>query len=103
MDILTHTLVGLLLARVALPFGDKRAMAMIVLAANLPDMDGYGYFTNSVAYIQQYRGYAHALVLAPLIALAAIILTKFAIRTRMTLRGYAICLVAVVVHILLDW
>ena len=103
MDILTHTLVGVVLARAVFARGEKGALAMTILASNLPDADGYGYFTSGVAYIQQYGGYGHALILAPLLALAAMLVVKFAMRARITLRGYAVCLAAVVIHILLDW
>ena len=109
MDNITHTLVGLMLARTGLgrggPQGEKAAPLMIMLAANAPDIDAYPFFTDNLKYLEVHRGYMHALVFAPLMALIPIVLVKLATRTRltlMTLLTYIGCVVAVYSHLLLD-
>jgi len=79
---------------------------MIMLAANAPDMDTYSFFTDSLTYLQVHRGYTHALVFAPLVALVPLLLVKVFTRTRLTMATaitYIGCLVAVLSHLLLDW
>jgi len=110
MDNVTHTLVGLMLSRAGLGGGEARgekgAPWMIMLAANAPDMDTYSFFTDSLTYLQVHRGYTHALVFAPLVALVPLLLVKVFTRTRLTMATaitYIGCLVAVLSHLLLDW
>jgi membrane-bound metal-dependent hydrolase YbcI (DUF457 family) len=79
VDNITHTLVGLMLSRAggfssggsnsSKDRGEKRAPLMLMLAANAPDMDAYTFFTDNLSYLQIHRGYTHALVFAPLVAL----------------------------------
>src|SRR5579862_622899 len=103
MDNLTHTLVGLMLARAGLDRGEKGAAVMIMLAANAPDIDGFAFFTDSLTYLQVHRGYMHSLVLAPFVALLPLAIVKLATRSRPTLLAYVGCLVALLSHLLLDW
>jgi inner membrane protein len=110
VDNVTHTLVGLMLSRVGFDrgkaHGEKGAALMIMLAANVPDIDGYSFFTDSLTYLEVHRGYMHALVFAPLMALIPMLLVKLILRTRVTMLTvltYAGCLLAVFSHILLDW
>src|SRR5262249_11493099 len=103
MDNVTHSLVGLMLSRAGLNTGEKGDAVMIVLAANAPDMDTYSFFTDSLSYLQQHRGYTHSLVFSPLVALLPLLLVKLATRTRISLGAYLACFIAVVSHILLDW
>jgi inner membrane protein len=110
MDNVTHTLVGLMLARAGFD-GRKSAVEkgtplMIMLAANAPDMDTFNFFNDNLEYLQVHRGYTHALVFAPLVALVPLLLVKAFTRTRFTLAtlaAYAGCVIAVLSHLLLDW
>lgn len=103
MDNVTHSLVGLMLARVGLNRGEKGGAIMVVLAANAPDIDAYSYFTSNVAYLEQHRAYLHALAFAPFVALIPLLLVKLFTRTRFTVWSYFACVVAVLSHLLLDW
>jgi inner membrane protein len=103
MDNVTHTLVGLVLARVGFDRGGKHTPLMLMLAANAPDIDTYNYFTNFTNYIEVHRGYTHALPLLPLMALLPLLAVRAYTRTKPTLFEYAGCLVAVLSHLLLDW
>lgn len=69
MDIVTHSLSGVLLSRLLPLPRSPLTTALIVVASNFPDIDKYGAFTNNpTAYFEHHRGYAHALAFAPLIA-----------------------------------
>ncbi len=103
MDNVTHSLVGLMLARAGLNRGEKGGAVMVVLAANVPDLDGYSFFTNSLRYLEQHRAYMHALAFVPLVALIPLLLVKLVTRTRITAWSYFACVVAVLSHLLLDW
>ncbi len=106
MDNVTHTLVGLMLSRAGLNRGEKGAPLMLMLAANAPDMDAYPFFYDNLTYLQQHRGYTHALAFAPVVALIPLLLVKAFTRTRFTLTTLAMyfgCIVAVLSHLLLDW
>src|SRR4051794_16759788 len=67
-----------MLSRAGLNRGEKGTAAMIVVAANIPDVDGYVFFTDPLRYLQVHRGYPHALVLAPVMAILAIVVVKLA-------------------------
>jgi inner membrane protein len=107
MDNLTHTLVGLMLSRAGLDRGDRHTPLILMLAANVPDVDAYPFFTDPVGYLDIHRGYTHALVFAPLMALLPVLAVKGVARSRPTL-GSALWLwfaatLAVLSHLLLDW
>jgi inner membrane protein len=103
MDNLTHSLVGVMLARAGLSRGQKGSTAMVVLAANAPDIDTYNFFTDSLAYLEVHRGYTHALAFIPLVALVPLAIVRGITRTRPTLFEWIACMVAVLSHQLLDW
>ncbi|HTB15108.1 MAG TPA: metal-dependent hydrolase [Bryobacteraceae bacterium] len=93
MDNITHSLVGVMLARVS-----GKNTAMMVLAANLPDIDIVSWAGGSLTYIEAHRGIFHSLTAAPLMALALMLL----FRTR-TWQAFLACLTGVLSHLLLDW
>jgi len=110
MDNITHTLVGLMISRAggfnSRARGEKGAAVAIMLAANAPDMDTFNFLNDNLSYLQVHRGYTHALVFAPLVALVPLLLVKAFTRTRVTLVTlitYIGCLLAVFSHLLLDW
>ena len=93
MDNVTHSLVGLMLARVS----GKNAMMMVV-AANFPDIDIISWAGGSLTYLEFHRGIAHSLVAAPFLALMAMLLFR-----NRAWQAYLACLVGVMSHLLLDW
>lgn len=93
MDNVTHSLVGLMLGRVS-----GRSAAMMVVAANLPDIDIVSWAGGTLTYLEYHRGIAHSLMAAPL--LAAIPMLLFRSRNW---QSYLACLVGVLSHLLLDW
>jgi len=69
MDNLTHTLAGLALAEAGLRRTSRLATATLIVAANLPDVDGLAYlFGGSIDGLSFRRGWTHgalAMVLLP--------------------------------------
>jgi len=111
MDNVTHTLVGLMLARASMrgksardvSFDRPHTAGMMMIAANIPDIDVVSMFGGSLTYIEYHRSYAHSLAFAPLMALIAPLIILAIFRTRITLGAYALSLVGVLSHLLLDW
>lgn len=93
MDNLTHSLVGLMLGRLT-----GRRAAMMVIAANLPDIDIISWAGGSVTYLEVHRGIAHSLIAAPVLALLPMLL----FRSR-SWPSYLACLIGVLSHLVLDW
>jgi inner membrane protein len=98
MDNLTHSLVGLMLARVGLEKTTPRGAAMMVLAANAPDIDAVFWF-DRLKYLEYHRSYPHALVFVPLVALLPMLL----VRAKFCWQAYLASIVGVLSHLLLDW
>lgn len=105
MDNLTHSLVGLMLARCGLEARTKERgfTAMMIVAANIPDIDAYSFFTTTADYLDDHRGYTHALAMAPVMALLPVAIVKGITRTRPTVYGWLCCTLVVLSHLLLDW
>ncbi|MEO5926692.1 MAG: metal-dependent hydrolase [Bryobacteraceae bacterium] len=108
MDNLTHSLVGLMMSRCGLDSLGKNKDAkgtavMLMLAANAPDIDAYPFFTNALDYLEIHRGYTHALVFAPIVALLPMAIVKGVTKTRPSLIAWISCTLAVLSHLLLDW
>jgi len=99
MENLTHTLAGLMMARCGLAKTTARGAGMMMLAANMPDLDTISWFGGTLTYIQYHRGYAHSLALAPVMALIPMLL----VRAGMSWRAYGASLLGVLSHLLLDW
>jgi len=99
MDNLTHTLVGLMLARGGLDRTTPRGAGMMMLAANAPDLDVIAWFGGTVTYLEYHRGYTHGLVAAPILALIPMLL----VRARFGWRPYLASLAGVLSHLMLAW
>jgi membrane-bound metal-dependent hydrolase YbcI (DUF457 family) len=99
MDNLTHSLVGLMLARAGLERTTPRGTAMMVLAANAPDIDAVFWFSGTQTYLQWHRSYPHAIAFAPLMALLPMLLA----RVRFSWPSFLAALIGVFSHLLLDW
>jgi inner membrane protein len=69
MDNLTHTLVGLMIARAGLNRLGPRSTALLIVGANLPDADVVSAFSGGLAYLDCHRGWSHAFAISPLLAL----------------------------------
>ena len=98
MENLTHTLVGLMMARCGLEKTTARGAGMMMLAANAPDVDAVFWF-NRLHYLDYHRSYAHSFACAPLVALLPMVL----VRAKFTWQSYAAAIAGVLSHLLLDF
>ncbi|MDQ6678056.1 MAG: metal-dependent hydrolase [Acidobacteriota bacterium] len=68
MDNATHTLTGLFLSRAGLNKFTPDATAILLIAANLPDIDIISGVWGAEAYLHWHRNLTHSLLLAPVLA-----------------------------------
>ena len=99
MENVTHTIVGLMLARTGLEKTTPRGAAMMMLAANIPDIDGIFYFTDAQRYIEYHRTYTHTLLFMPVMALLPMLL----VRAKFSWRSHAAAMISVFSHLMVDW
>ena len=69
MENLTHTLTGLMLARIGLNRLAPQATAALMLASNLPDIDIVYFLGGALSYLQYHRHWTHSLPMVPILAL----------------------------------
>ena len=105
MDNLTHTLTGLMMSRCGLGKSLPRwgGPVLLMLAANVPDIDVFASMGDGVKYLAVHRGYTHALALSPLVALLPLFAVCLFMRTRPTWQAWVASWAGVFSHLLLDW
>ncbi len=103
MDNLTHSLVGLFLARAGFKDLTPRGTAIMVVAANAPDFDTVCTFFGPAAYIHWHRNITHSLLAWPFMALLSVALVRWLGRKEVRwLRAFWIAVVAGASHLILD-
>jgi inner membrane protein len=104
MDNLTHTLTGLALSRAGLNRWYARPDLVLMLAANIPDIDIVAATGGSFNYFLYHRGLTHAVAMAPVMALLPML---FVCAISRTMRGwvaaYVLSIIGIASHLLLDW
>ena len=104
MENLTHTLIGFALSRAGFNRWSPRPDLTLMLAANIPDLDMLCWFGGPMTLLQVHRGYTHSLAMLPVMALVATLIVCAVSRsTRGWKSTYALSLVGVASHLLLDW
>jgi inner membrane protein len=104
MDNLTHTAVGLFLGRIGLGRWSPRGTAIVLIAANIPDIDVVSSAGGTLTYLTYHRHLTHSLLLMPVMALAAVALVRLAGRRPVRWKGaFFAALIAVASHLALDW
>jgi inner membrane protein len=104
MDNLTHTAIGLFLARAGLRRLSPYATPMILIAANAPDVDIVSAAGGSLNYLHYHRHMTHALIAMPVMALVSAALVRVCVRKPIHWAGaFAAALIAVASHLALDW
>ena len=104
MDNLTHTAVGLFLARAGLNRLTPRATAILLLAANAPDCDVASALGGSLNYLRYHRNITHSLAAVPLLAFVVVALVRFAGRKPVNWWGaLAAAAIGIASHLALDW
>lgn len=104
MDNVTHSLAGLMMSRAGLNRWCPRATVILLLAANLPDVDFAGAAGGDLMILEWHRGPTHSILFSPLVALAPLaILALFARKNMNWRRAYFVSWAGVASHFLLDW
>jgi inner membrane protein len=104
MDNLTHTLTGLALSRAGLDRWYSRSALLLMLSANVPDIDIIASFGGSLAYFEQHRGISHSIAMAPVMALLPVLFVCAISRSmRGWLAAWCLSIIGVASHLLLDW
>jgi inner membrane protein len=110
MDNLTHTLSGLVLARLSKKPGEsdplslKTRMIVATLATNMPDLDIVLAPFSSQLYLLHHRGETHSLLMLPIWAWLLSWLFSKAFRHPGGWRPfYVLVALSLLIHILLDW
>lgn len=104
MDNLTHSLTGLALARAGLDRFCPRATLLLLISANIPDIDVVALAGSPLRYFEIHRGYTHSLIGLPVMALLSVLITAAIYRQKLPwLRAWLLCVAGVASHLLLDW
>jgi inner membrane protein len=104
MDNLTHTLTGLALARAGLNRFSPQATLLLILAANIPDIDIVTLGGGQLSYLEHHRGYTHSLLLLPVMAALSVAITAAICRHKLPwVTAWALAAAGVASHLLLDW
>ena len=80
MDNLTHTAIGLFLGRIGLGRWSARGTPIVLIAANIPDIDVVSWAGGPLNYLAYHRHLTHSLLLMPVMALAAVVGSAFSLR-----------------------
>src|SRR5438067_11052488 len=99
MDNITHSLVGLMLARAGLNRGVKRTTLMLILASSAPDIDVVSWFGGPLTYLAHHREFTHALLFSPLLALLPWAQVRYLARAPLGWFEYGGALIAVLLHV----
>jgi inner membrane protein len=103
LDNLTHSLVGLFLARAGFRRFSPGATAITVIAANIPDFDVVSWFAGRPEWLHWHRNITHSIVAMPVMAILSVVLVRFAGRKPVRwLPAFVMALAAVVSHLALD-
>jgi inner membrane protein len=103
MDNLTHAAVGLFLSRAGLNRWTPNATAILILAAEAPDIDIVTAAGGAVNYLHYHRHLTHSLIAMPAMALLPVALVGLAGKKRIRWLGaFCAAMIAVASHLLLD-
>jgi len=104
MDFIAHTLTGYALGRAGLNRMCPHASAILLLAANAPDADLLSLAGGDQLMLEYHRGVTHSIVGIPFVALVPLIVVAvFARGGMLWRRGWAVSMIGVASHVLLDW
>jgi len=104
MDNLTHTLTGLVLSRAGLNRFSTHAPLVLMLSANVPDIDIVALTGGALNYFQDHRGITHSIAALPAMAILPVLVVLAVTRsTKGWKSAYLLSLIGVASHLLLDW
>jgi inner membrane protein len=112
LDNLTHSLVGLFLARAGFKNATPRGTAIMVVAANIPDIDVITWVGGAATALRWHRNITHSLIAMPAMAILAVLFVAAWPRPKgdpgtgapkiRWMRAWLIALVALASHLILD-
>ncbi len=102
MDNATHSLTGYFLSRAGLNRFTPQATLILLLAANLPDLDIVTALGGSAAYLHWHRHLTHSLLAAPVLAFLVIALVRLWYAPFAWGKAFLVALAGVISHLLLD-
>ena len=104
MDNLTHTLTGLALSRAGLSRYHARAPLLLMLSANIPDIDVSWSWFGTLGYLKHHRAITHSIPMIPVMALACVLLVCAIERSMSGWKtAWGLAMIGVASHVLLDW
>lgn len=104
MDNVTHSLTALALARCGLGRLTPRGTLLLLISANLPDIDMVSIFWGPLTNLEIHRGYTHTLLMMPVMAALSAGLTALLGRKRLRWgMAFGVAMIGVASHLLLDW
>jgi inner membrane protein len=104
MDNLTHSLTGLMLSHAGLNRFYPRATLVLVVSANIPDIDIVAIARGPLYYFEHHRGITHSIAALPVMALLSVLVAcAFGRTMRGWLAAWGIAMIGVASHLLLDW
>src|ERR1700719_4498644 len=104
MDNLTHTATGLFLSRAGLNRWTPQASAIVMLAANAPDLDAVSAAGGSINYLHYHRHLTHSIIGMPVMALLSVLVVRGISRKPVKWVGaFAAAMIGVASHLLLDF
>ena len=104
MDNVSHSLMGLALSRAGLNRLTPRATLLLLLSANIPDIDIAALAKSQLAYLEVHRGPTHSLIAVPVLALECVVIVAALFRKRLPwFQAWVVCIIGVLSHLLLDW
>jgi inner membrane protein len=104
MDNITHSLTGLAMARAGLDRLCPRATALLILSANIPDVDAVGLLNSPLQYLKFHRGYTHSILGLPIVAALAVLIVAAISRQKLPWgKAWLLCATGVASHLLIDW
>lgn len=106
MDNLTHSLTGLMLSRAGLDRLTPRAAAVLMLAANAPDIDTVTALGGVHTYLDHHRGFTHGLPVLPLMALLPALAVGLWPNRPAAFSwpfAYLLSCIGLLSHLLMDW
>src|SRR5688572_23279012 len=83
MDNLTHSIVGVMLSRAGLNRLTPRAGWIMLLAANIPDIDVISAAAGADSYFRYHRWMTHAAVALPIMAILPVLAAALVFRQKL--------------------
>ena len=103
MDNITHTLTAVMFSRAGLNRLSPHATALLVVAANAPDLDILCAIAGPTNYLHYHRGLTHSILGVPILALLVAALAMLVARKSFSWgRAYTLALIGVASNPLLD-